>query len=257
MRSRNPITAPMAQRQAQRQLPELPGVWGLSGLWPPTEDVEIAGHEASSWSRRRPRTPAKATPFSALCGSGCDRTGAWTWRPPESWWRRWRSRAAQRAGFAYNLEEGESYAEVRRVHHRQHLRDAGVPDPSSARQPAGARGVREPDAEEDIALAFATALDADADAGDARNARRPSRRRARARAARRQHVVVFEAPSPAKGFAPSGGWQVVEEGRQHNEEGGDIHVLRTASDGAAPARSRERAGPCAYGARTARARHGG
>ena len=108
--------------------------------------------------------------FSALCGSGCEPDGCVDLAPTGELVEAMAvssSASASAPGFAYNLEEGESFTPkcdafiTDNICGTQEYRD-----PSSARQPRERRAeCEEPDAEEDIALAFATALDADA--GDA------------------------------------------------------------------------------------------
>ena len=194
--------------------------------------------------------------LTALCGSGCDADGCVALAPSGGLAEAMAvSSSAAPAEFVYNLEEGESYTPkcdafiTDNICGTQEYRD-----PSSARQPRERRAeCEEPDAEEDIALAFATALDADA--GDAARIARecapplassdPSGCGAQPqRQPQRQHVVVFEpapasepdesAPPPAKGFARVGAssswWRKVDSTASEGGDGDDtLDHSRTAS----------------------------
>jgi hypothetical protein len=177
--------------------------------------------------------------LTALCGSGCDADGCVALAPSGGLAEAMAvSSSAAPAEFVYNLEEGESYTPKCDAFITDNICGTQeYTDPSSARRPRERRAeCEEHDAEEeDIALAFATALDADADVA-ARLAPKfappLASSGASARGATQQHVVVFEAPSPAEGFAPVGAssswWRKVD---RTTREGGD-----EASDRAESAR---------------------
>ena len=196
--------------------------------------------------------------FSALCGSGCEPDGCVDLAPTGGLAEAMAvssSSSASAPGFVYNLEEGESFTPkcdefiTDNICGTQEYRD-----PSSARQPRERRAeCEEHDVEEeDIALAFATALDADADdaariahkcapplassdpSGCGAQQQQPQQPQQQQQQQQQpqQHVVVFEtapasepderAPPPAKGFtrvgASSSWWRKVDS---TTSEGGD------------------------------------